>query len=78
MVASNGHNSETITSIATKRGIETGSVSFSDVIQLKSLSTKREAGKGTPGSDAIFTPKIVETLPLTCMFGQKYQQVEKR
>ena len=43
MAASNGHKSETTSSITTKRGIGMGSVTFSDVILLKSLSTKREA-----------------------------------
>ena len=42
MATSNGHNSETTSSIATKRGIEMGRVAFSDV---KSLSTKCEARK---------------------------------
>ena len=41
MAASNGRRSETRSSITTKRGIEMGSVAFSDVILLKSLSLKR-------------------------------------
>ena len=47
MAASNGHKSETTSSIATKRGIGMGSIAFSDVILLKSLSTKYEARKVT-------------------------------
>ena len=42
MATSNSHKSET-SSIATKRGIGMGSVAFSDVILLKSLSMKYEA-----------------------------------
>ena len=45
MAASNNHKSEMTSSITTKRGIGMGSVAFSDVILLKSLSTKREARK---------------------------------
>ena len=40
MAASNGHKSETTSSITTKRGIGMGSVAFADVILLKSLSKK--------------------------------------
>ena len=47
MATSNGHNSETTTSGTTKQGIGMRSIAFSDVIQLKSLSTKREAQKVT-------------------------------
>ena len=43
VTTSNGHNSETTNSIITKRGTGMGSVAFSDVILLKSLSMKREA-----------------------------------
>ena len=53
-----------------------GSVAFSDVILLKSLSTKREARKVT--EMVRFSPKKVETLPLTYMFGQRCQQVGNR
>ena len=42
MAASNGHKSSSRT---TKRGIGMGSVAFSDVILLKSLSTKHETKK---------------------------------
>ena len=42
MAISNSHKSET-SSIATKRAIGMGSVAFSDVILLKSLSMKYEA-----------------------------------
>ena len=45
MAASNSHNSETTSSITTKRGIWMGSVAFSGVILLKSLSKKHEAKK---------------------------------
>ena len=52
-----------------------GSVAFSDVILLKSLSTKFEAQK----VDMVqFSQKHVETIPLTYMFGQRYQQVGNR
>ena len=44
MAASNGHKSETTSSI---RGTGVRSVAFSDVSLLKSLSTKREARKVT-------------------------------
>ena len=53
MAASNGHKSSFIT---TKRGKGMGSVAFSDVILLKSLSTKREA-RNVLGNSAIFTLK---------------------
>ena len=53
-----------------------GSVAFSDVILFKSLSTKREARKVT--EMVRFSPKNVETIPLTYMFGQGYQQVGNR
>ena len=56
MAASNGHKSETTSSITTKRGIGMGNVAFSDGILLKTLSTKREARKVTE-SCAIFTQK---------------------
>ena len=47
-VTRDGHfKSETTSSIATKQGIGMRSVAFSDVILLKSLSTKREARKVT-------------------------------
>ena len=42
MATSNGHNSETTSSIATKRGI---GMKSSDIIQLKGLSMKCEARK---------------------------------
>ena len=73
MAASNGHKSETTSSTATKRGIGMGSVAFSNVILLKSLLTKREAPKMVQ-----FSQKNVETIPLTYMFGQRYQQVGNR
>ena len=57
MAASNGHKSETTSSITTKRGIGMGSIAFSDVILLKSLSTKREAQKVTING-VIFTQKM--------------------
>ena len=47
MAASNGHKSETTSSIATKQGIGMGSIAFSDIILLKSLSTKHESRKVT-------------------------------
>ena len=47
MAASNGHKSETTSSITTIQGIGMGSVAFSDIIPLKSLSTKHEARKVT-------------------------------
>ena len=47
MAASKGHKSETTSSIATKQGIGMGSIAFSDVILLKSLSTKHESRKIT-------------------------------
>ena len=50
-----------------------GNVAFSRVILLKSLSTKREARKVTE-----MAHKNVETIPLTYMFGQRYQQVGNR
>ena len=53
-----------------------GSIAFSDVILLKSLSTKREARKVT--EMVRFSPLIVETIPLTYMFRQGYQQVGNR
>ena len=43
MAASNSHKSETTSSIATKQGIGMGSVAFSNIIPLKSLSMKCEA-----------------------------------
>ena len=49
----NGHNSETTSSITTKRGIGKGSIAFSAIILLKTLSTKCEA----QGYGAIFTRK---------------------
>ena len=55
MAASNSHNSETTSALATKRGIGIGSIAFSDVILLKSLSTKLEAPK--VGNGAIFAKK---------------------
>ena len=73
MAASNGHKSETTSSIATKRGIGMGSVAFSDVMLLKSLSTKHEARKVTE-----MVQKNVEAIPLTYVFGQRYQQVGNR
>ena len=47
MAASNGHKSETTSSITTKRGIGMGNAASSNVILLKSLLTKREAQKVT-------------------------------
>ena len=76
MAASNGHKSETRSSITTKRGIGMGSVAFSDVILLKSLSTKREAHNVM--EIVQFSPKNMETIPLTYMFGQRNQQVGNR
>ena len=76
MAASNGHKSETTSSIATKRGIGVESIAFSDVILLKSLLTKREARKVT--EMVRFSQENVETVPLTYMFGQGYQQVGNR
>ena len=52
MAASNGRRSEIRSSITTKRGIGMGSVAFSDVILLKSLSMPKSYGNG-----AIFTKK---------------------
>ena len=76
MAVSNGHKSETRSSITTKRGIGMGSVAFSDVILLKSLSTKCEAHKVTEMVQ--FSQKNMETIPLTYMFGQRNQQVGNR
>ena len=59
MAASNGHKSETTSPIATKGGIGMESIAFSDVIQLKSLLTKREARKVTEMVQ--FSPKNVKT-----------------
>ena len=70
MAASNCHNSEMTSSIATKRGKGMGSVAFSDVILLKSLWMKCEAREMVG-----FSQKHVGTIPLTYMFGQRYQQV---
>ena len=53
-----------------------GSIAFSDVILLKSLSTKPEDRKIV--EMVRFSPKNVETIPLTYMFGQGYQQVGNR
>ena len=60
MAASNGHKSEMTSSITTKRGIGMGSIAFSDIILLKSLSMKHEARKMVR-----FSPKNVQTIPLT-------------
>ena len=56
MTASNGHKSETTSSITTKRGMGMGSIAFSDIILLESLSTKREARKVTKMVQ--FSPKM--------------------
>ena len=48
-----------------------GSIAFSAVIPLKSLWTKREAQKVT--EIVQFSQRNVETIPLTYMFGQRYQ-----
>ena len=53
-----------------------GKVAFSDVILLKSLCLKREARKVT--EIVRFSQRNVETIPLTYMFGQRYQQVGNR
>ena len=66
----------TTISVTTKQGIGMGSIAFSDVILLKSLLTKPEAQKVTEMVQ--FSPKNVETIPLTYMFGQGYQQVGNR
>ena len=76
MAASNSHKSETTSSIRTKRGIGMGSVALSNIILLKSLLTKREAQKVT--EMVRFSKKDVETIALTYMFGQRYQQVGNR
>ena len=76
MAASNGHKSETRSSITTKRGIGMGSVAFSDVILLKSLSMERETHKVTEMVQ--FSQKNMETIPLTYMFGQRNQQEGNR
>ena len=73
MAALNSHKSETTSSITTKRGIGMGSIAFSDVILLKSLSMKREVRKVT--EMVRFSQKNVETIPLTYMLGQRCQQV---
>ena len=73
MATSNGHKSETTSSITTKRGKGTGSVEFSEVILLKILYRQNLK----PEKGAIFTKKV-ETVPLTYMFGQRYQQVGNR
>ena len=51
-----------------------GSIAFSDVILLKSLSMKREEVMEMVRS----SQKNVETILLTYMFGQRYQQVGNR
>ena len=56
MAVSNGRNSEMPSSITTKQGIGMGCVAFSDLIQLKSLSTKCETQKSY-GNGVIFTKK---------------------
>ena len=76
MAASIGRKSETTGSVTTKRGVGMGSVAFSNVILLKSLPTKHEARKVKEMVQ--FSQKIVETILLTYMFGQGYQQVRNR
>ena len=53
-----------------------GNIAFSDVIQLKSLLKKHDTRKVT--EMVRFLPKNVGTIPLTYMFGQRYQQVGNR
>ena len=53
-----------------------GSVAFSDIILLKTLLIKHEARKVT--EMVRFSPKNVETIPLTYTFGQRFQQVGNR
>ena len=79
MATPNGHNSQTTSSIATKRGIGLGSVAFSDVIQFKSLSMKREARKVTEMVRFSCTKKGNNTVDLyKCSNkGTMYQQVDK-
>ena len=72
----NGPKSEMTSSITTKQGVEMGSFAFSYVILFKSLSMKCEAQKVM--EMVRFSQKNVETILLTYMFEQRYQQVGNR